>query len=79
MEVVGPEAVTSDGSGVDHEPGVVGRAETIQSAFDATRKGGAIVIVGRCGLEPHWPISLLAMVTQEKTVRGTTYSAVNVR
>ncbi|MCC7370977.1 MAG: Zn-dependent alcohol dehydrogenase [Chloroflexi bacterium] len=78
-DVVAVTKSLTDGRGVDYALEVIGRTETMQTAFDATRKGGTMLIIGLCGPDVRWPISPLAMVTQEKTIRGTTYGAVNIR
>jgi S-(hydroxymethyl)glutathione dehydrogenase/alcohol dehydrogenase len=78
-DVVGTVRSLTDGRGIDYALEVIGRTETMQTAFDATRKGGTVVVIGLCGPDVRWPISPLALVTQEKTVRGVTYGSVNIR
>lgn len=78
-DVVSIAKALTEGRGVDFALEVIGRTETMQTAFDATRKGGTILVIGLCGPDVRWPISPLALVTQEKTVRGITYGAVNIR
>jgi S-(hydroxymethyl)glutathione dehydrogenase / alcohol dehydrogenase len=36
----------TSGQGVDHGIEVVGKAATIRAAYDATRRGGAVALVG---------------------------------
>ncbi len=78
-DVVSVARSLTEGRGVDYALEVIGRTETMQTAFDATRKGGTILVIGLCGPDVRWPISPLALVTQEKTLRGVTYGAVNIR
>ncbi|WP_417847382.1 zinc-dependent alcohol dehydrogenase [Thalassoglobus sp.] len=59
----------TDGQGADIAIEVVGASVTIQTAIDATRKGGSITLVGN--LAPKVEIPLQAIVTRELTLYGS--------
>lgn len=60
---------TTDGDGVDVAMEVVGATPTVQTAIEATRKGGSVTLVGN--LAPKVDFPLQSVVTRELTIYGT--------
>ncbi len=75
LEVV--QALTS-GRGADYAFEVIGRAETIQQAYAATRKGGTTVVVGLTPKETTILLDPLDLLRSEKTIKGTLYGTANL-
>ena len=63
------------GQGVDHAIEVVGKPATIRAAYDATRRGGAITVVGAAGIEDTVTFPALSLMADGKTIRGSVYGA----
>jgi S-(hydroxymethyl)glutathione dehydrogenase/alcohol dehydrogenase len=61
------------GTGVDHAIEVVGMAATIRAAYDATRRGGAVTVVGAAGVEETVTFPALSLMADGKTIRGSVY------
>lgn len=59
----------TDGEGVDAAMEVVGATATIQTAIEATRRGGAVTLVGN--LAPKIDLPLQAVVTRELSIYGS--------
>ena len=59
----------TDGHGADVAMEVVGATPTVQTAIEATRKGGHVTLVGN--LAPTVEFPLQSVVTRELTVHGT--------
>ena len=57
------------GRGADVSLEAVGATQTVQTAIEATRKGGAVTIVGN--LAPTVEIPLQSVVTREISVKGS--------
>lgn len=74
------EAVRSltEGRGADYAFEVIGRAETIQQAYAATRKGGTMVVVGLTPMGTTIPLDPLDLLRSEKTIKGTVYGTANL-
>ncbi|MCM8746665.1 Zn-dependent alcohol dehydrogenase [Thermomicrobium sp. CFH 73360] len=74
------EAVRSltEGRGADYAFEVIGRAETIQQAYAATRKGGTMVVVGLTPMGTAIPLDPLDLLRSEKTIKGTVYGSANL-
>ena len=76
---VAPEALadavgeTTGGLGFDHVMEAVGRPATFRSAYDATRRGGNVVLVGVGGAEDEFPISMWELSAGEKRVLPSFY------
>ncbi|QDT32872.1 Sorbitol dehydrogenase [Thalassoglobus polymorphus] len=68
-DVVAQIQSLTGGQGADIAIEVVGASVTIQTAIDATRKGGAITLVGN--LAPKVEVPLQAIVTRELTLYGS--------
>ncbi|MBV8966726.1 MAG: alcohol dehydrogenase catalytic domain-containing protein [Mycobacteriaceae bacterium] len=61
------------GAGVDHAIEVVGKPATIRAAYDATRRGGTVTLVGAAGLEDTVTFPALSLMADGKTIRGSVY------
>jgi S-(hydroxymethyl)glutathione dehydrogenase/alcohol dehydrogenase len=55
------------GVGVDHGIEVVGTAATIRAAYDATRRGGTVTLVGAAGIEDTVTFPALSLMADGKT------------
>jgi S-(hydroxymethyl)glutathione dehydrogenase/alcohol dehydrogenase len=65
----------TDGKGVDFAFEAFGSAETTTMAFDATRKHGTAVIAGIAPMGDLASIDPVALVRQEKTLKGAYYGS----
>jgi S-(hydroxymethyl)glutathione dehydrogenase/alcohol dehydrogenase len=63
------------GAGVDHAIEVVGKPVTIRAAYDATRRGGTVTIVGAADIEETVTFPALSLMADGKTIRGSVYGA----
>ena len=63
------------GAGVDHGIEVVGKPATIRAAYDATRRGGAVTLVGAAGIEETVTFPALSLMADGKVIRGSVYGA----
>ncbi|MGH3552619.1 MAG: zinc-binding dehydrogenase [Mycobacterium sp.] len=63
------------GAGVDHGIEVVGKPATIRATYEATRRGGAVTLVGAAGMEETVAFPALSLMTDGKTIRGSVYGA----
>jgi S-(hydroxymethyl)glutathione dehydrogenase / alcohol dehydrogenase len=63
------------GVGVDHGIEVVGKPATIRAAYDATRRGGKVTLVGAAGIEDSVTFPALSLMADGKTVQGSVYGA----
>jgi S-(hydroxymethyl)glutathione dehydrogenase/alcohol dehydrogenase len=63
------------GEGADHAIEVVGKPITIRAAYDATRRGGTVTIVGAADIEETATFPALSLMADGKTVRGSVYGA----
>jgi S-(hydroxymethyl)glutathione dehydrogenase/alcohol dehydrogenase len=63
------------GVGVDHAIEVVGKPATIRAAYDATRRGGTVTVVGAAGIEETVTFPALSLMADGKTIRGSVYGA----
>jgi len=60
-------------AGVDHAIEVVGKPATIREAYDATRRGGAVTVVGAAGHQDTVTFPALSLMADGKTIRGSVY------
>jgi S-(hydroxymethyl)glutathione dehydrogenase/alcohol dehydrogenase len=67
------------GAGFDYAFEVVGRSQTIQAAYAATRRGGTTIVVGVGRAEDMVALSAFDLFYGEKNLRGTYYGSANVR
>jgi S-(hydroxymethyl)glutathione dehydrogenase / alcohol dehydrogenase len=63
------------GAGVDHGIEVVGKPATIRAAFDATRRGGAVTLVGAAGIDETVTLPALSLMADGKKIQGSVYGA----
>jgi S-(hydroxymethyl)glutathione dehydrogenase / alcohol dehydrogenase len=63
------------GVGVDHGIEVVGKPATIRAAYDATRRGGKVTLVGAAGIEESVTFPALSLMADGKTMQGSVYGA----
>ncbi len=63
------------GFGVDHGIEVVGKPATIRAAYDATRRGGRVTLVGAAGVKEAVTFPALSLMTDGKTIQGSVYGA----
>lgn len=63
------------GAGVDHAIEVAGSPVTIRAAYDATRRGGTVTVVGAAGIEQSVTFPALSLMADGKTIRGSVYGA----
>ncbi|MFQ5426653.1 MAG: zinc-binding dehydrogenase, partial [Gaiellales bacterium] len=61
--------------GVDHAIEVVGSAQTVQAAVDATRPGGRVTLVGLPPAGTRLDLDPFQLVAQEKTISGSMYGS----
>jgi S-(hydroxymethyl)glutathione dehydrogenase / alcohol dehydrogenase len=67
------------GAGFDYAFEVIGRSDTIRTAYDSTRRGGTTVVVGVGRAEDMVSFSAFELFYNEKTLRGTYYGSANIR
>jgi S-(hydroxymethyl)glutathione dehydrogenase / alcohol dehydrogenase len=63
------------GGGVDHGIEVVGKPATIRAAYDATRRGGKVTLVGAASVTAEVTFPALSLMTEGKIVQGSVYGA----
>lgn len=63
------------GEGVDHAIEVVGKPETVAAAYAATRRGGAVTIVGAGRVTDTVALPALSLMADAKTIRGSVYGS----
>ena len=63
------------GGGADYAFEVFGGSETVETAFASARKGGTVVIVGIAPMGDNASIDPVALVRQEKTLKGSYYGS----
>ncbi len=67
------------GAGFDYAFEVVGRGDTIRTAYDSTRRGGMTTVVGVGRAEDMVSFSAFELFYNEKNLRGTYYGSANIR
>lgn len=71
--------LTDEGQGFDYGFEVIGRSDTIRSAYDATRRGGKTVVIGVGRPEDMVQFSAFEFFFAEKTLMGSVYGSSDVR
>ena len=61
--------------GADHAFEVVGSARVVRSAWDATRRGGTVTVVGVGALDDEVSFNALELFHQGRTLRGCVYGS----
>jgi len=74
-DVVNAVRELTNGVGVDHGIEVVGLSRTIRAAYDATRRGGIVTVVGAGLGDDDVRISALSLMADAKQIRGSVYGA----
>ena len=63
------------GGGADYAFEVFGGSETVETAFASARKGGTVIIVGIAPMGDNASIDPVALVRQEKILKGSYYGS----
>lgn len=74
-DVVSAVRDLTGGAGVDHGIEVVGVSGTIRAAYDATRRGGIVTVVGAGDFDDEVRIPALSLMADAKQIRGSVYGA----
>jgi S-(hydroxymethyl)glutathione dehydrogenase / alcohol dehydrogenase len=72
-------AELTQGRGFDYAFEVIGRPETIRSAWEATRRGGTTVVVGAGRMDAQVSFSSFELFYSEKALLGCVYGSADVR
>ena len=75
VDVVTAVRELSGGAGVDHGIEVVGKPATMRAAYDATRRGGKVTLVGAAGISEEVSFPALSLMADGKTIQGSVYGA----
>ncbi|MFF4225437.1 Zn-dependent alcohol dehydrogenase [Streptomyces sp. L500] len=84
-EAVAPEGLTdassrvTSGEGFDYVFEVVGTSATARTAYEATRRGGTLCVVGAGALDDHFRISMFELFFDEKRILPSLYGGGDVR
>ncbi|MEV0585750.1 Zn-dependent alcohol dehydrogenase [Nonomuraea sp. NPDC050310] len=76
MEAIGS---LTGGTGFDYGFEVVGKAATIQSAWQATRAGGDVIVVGAGAMDDMVSISAFSLLFEGKNLLSSLYGEADVR
>ncbi|MFD0267386.1 Zn-dependent alcohol dehydrogenase [Streptomyces sp. NPDC127106] len=83
-EAVAPEAFAdarnriTAGEGFDYVFEVVGKSTTVQSAYEMTRRGGSVVVVGAGALDDTYSINMFSLFFDEKKILPSMYGGGDV-
>ena len=84
-EAVAPEGLaavqqrlTPGGEGFDYAFEVVGRSATVRAAYDATRRGGAVVVVGAGAMDDMAQFNMFELFFNEKRLLPSLYGGADV-
>ncbi|WP_419994541.1 Zn-dependent alcohol dehydrogenase [Streptomyces boninensis] len=85
-EAVAPDALddakqrlTEGGEGFDYVFEVVGRSATARTAYDNTRRGGSLVVVGAGAMDDHLQLNMFELFFDEKRILPSLYGGDNAR
>ena len=78
-DLPGVIAELTAGEGFDYGFEVVGRAQTIRSTYDATRRGGTTVVVGAGRADDQVQFTAFELLFLEKTIKGALYGGADIR
>ena len=78
-QLAGVQAEVTGGIGFDYAFEVLGRPETIRSAWEATRRGGTTVVVGAGSMMAQVPFNAFELFYFEKKLLGCWYGSADVR
>ena len=68
----------TDGRGADYAFEAIGRKETVEQAYAATRRGGTCVVIGIGSFQESASFNLFALPVTEKKLMGSFYGGCNV-
>ncbi|MFF1510784.1 Zn-dependent alcohol dehydrogenase [Streptomyces sp. NPDC058326] len=83
-EAVAPDALAdakqriTGGEGFDYVFEVVGRSATARTAYEATRRGGTLCVVGAGALDDHLKLSMFELFFDEKRILPSMYGGGDV-
>lgn len=83
-EGVAPEAFAdaknriTGGEGFDYVFEVVGKSATTQTAYEMTRRGGSVVVVGAGALDDNYSINMFSLFFDEKKILPSMYGGGDV-
>jgi S-(hydroxymethyl)glutathione dehydrogenase/alcohol dehydrogenase len=77
-EVADVLARVTGGEGFDYVLEAVGKPATVRAAFDATRPGGSVTVIGVGSPEDQIPVTIFELLT-EKNLQGSYYGGADVR
>ncbi|MFI1967922.1 Zn-dependent alcohol dehydrogenase [Streptomyces cinnamoneus] len=83
-EAVAPEGLAdakariTGGEGFDYVFEVVGRSATARTAYEATRRGGTLCVVGAGALDDHFHVSMFELFFDEKRILPSLYGGGDV-
>ncbi|MFF5443426.1 Zn-dependent alcohol dehydrogenase [Streptomyces sp. NPDC012888] len=83
-EAVSPEAFAdarsriTGGEGFDYVFEVVGKSSTTQTAYEMTRRGGTVCVVGAGGLDDNFQINMFSLFFDEKRILPSMYGGGDV-
>ncbi|WP_043624413.1 Zn-dependent alcohol dehydrogenase [Nonomuraea candida] len=78
-QVPGALQELTGGSGFDYGFEVVGKSATIQSAWQLTRQGGDVIVVGAGAMDDMVSISAFSLLFEGKTLKASLYGESDVR
>ncbi|MGI5154845.1 Zn-dependent alcohol dehydrogenase [Microbispora sp. CA-102843] len=75
------DAITTltGGQGFDHGFEVVGKSAAIMTAWQATRRGGDVIIVGAGAMDDHVPLTAFNLLFEGKNILSSLYGDADVR
>jgi len=83
-EAVAPDGLAearqrlTGGEGFDYAFEVVGRSATVRAAYDATRRGGALVVVGAGAMDDQAQFNMFELFFNEKRILPSLYGGTDV-
>ncbi|QMU68336.1 Zn-dependent alcohol dehydrogenase [Streptacidiphilus sp. P02-A3a] len=83
-EAVAPDGLAAvqqrltGGEGFDYAFEVVGRSTTVRAAYDATRRGGALVVVGAGAMDDQAQFNMFELFFNEKRILPSLYGGTDV-
>lgn len=71
--------LTGEFGGFDFGFEAIGLPQTVRSAYDATRRGGTVVVVGVGGFDKLVEFNMFELFFDQKTIKGSYYGSSDVR
>lgn len=65
----------TDGRGVDHAFEVVGKAQVVRTAWNSSRRGGTVTVVGLGSKKDEVSFNSLELFHQARTLQGCVYGS----